>query len=357
MKKIRPTLVKCTGLLFFTALLISCGNTKEEESTDNTVKISTQMITQRNGLTHNEYIGVVESENQLDVSFLAVGTIEKMYVNEGQKIVKGQLLASINRTSLQSSYELTLASLKQAEDAYRRLSAMYQSNSLPEIQYVDAKTKLEQAQASEVIARKSLHDAHLYAPQTGIIGKKYVESGANVMPGTPVYQILDINKVKVKAAIPEGEISNIELGTACTVNISALGTQTFHGKIIEKGVIANPVSHTYDIKIKLDNAQGIIMPGMVCRAYLNLAKAGTSDIVVPIKSVQVDVNGKRFVWLKGRDGRAKLREVKLGKLADNGVIISEGLQEGDELITDGYQNVSEGVRVTVFKKEGGIHGK
>lgn len=357
MKKIRLKIFKSTAFVCMTSLIISCGPKKQEEAEDKTVMIAVQTIVPGTGFSQNEYIGTIESDNQLDVSFLSMGNIEKMYVNEGQRVSKGQILASINKTSLQSAYTLTLATLRQAEDAFRRLSAMYESKNLPEIQFIDAKTKLEQAQASEVIARKSLQDAEIYAPQSGIIGKKYLEAGASVMPGTPIYQILDINSVKVKTAIPEGEISNIKIGTSCDIKISALDNKIFQGDVIEKGVTANPISHTYDIKIKLDNKNGIIMPGMVCRTYLNSSKTADNDIIVPIKSVQVDVNGKRFVWLKGKDNKAMHQEVTLGKLVDNGVIIQEGLRIGDDLITDGYQNVSEGVSVTIFKNKDRIDGK
>ena len=350
MEKTRSNILKAIGVLCTTVLLVSCGNEKEEEAKDRTVTVGVLPIVQSNGFSQNEYIGTVESDNQLDVSFLTMGNIEKMYASEGQKVSKGQLLASINKTSLASSHQLALSLLRQAEDAFKRMSAMYESKSLPEIQYIDAKTKLEQAQASETIARKSLNDAHIFAPQGGVIGRRYLEPGANVMPGTPVYQLIDINHVKVKMAIPEGEISNIKIGTISDIKISALGDGIFQGRIIEKGVVANPVSHTYDVKIQLDNSKGSIMPGMVCRAYLNERKTEGEEIVVPIKSVQVDVNGERFVWLKGKDNKAVRKAIELGRLKDNGVIIKEGLNIDDELITDGYQHVSEGVVVTVFNK-------
>lgn len=96
------------------------------------------------------------------------------------------------------------------------------------------------------------------------------------------------------------------------------------------------------------------MPGMVCKAYLSNDRTSTgnkfSDIVVPLKSVQLDASGKHFVWLKDSQDKAVYKEVVLGKLIGNGVTIVGGLKDGDELITEGYQNISPGSVVEVTNK-------
>ncbi len=349
MNKTALSLAKTIGILSFALILFSCSS-KEEKNEVGAVPVTVLTIKSENRIYPQEYIGIVESENAVDVSFLVVGTIEQLYANEGQKISKGQLLGRLNTVSFKNAHDLTVASLKQAEDAFKRMSAMYKSKSLPEIQYIDAQTKLQQARSSEAIARKNLQDCNLYAPQSGVIGRRYLEPGANVMPGTPVYNIMDISSVKIKTAIPEGEISGIRTGSRSQVKISALNDETFEGQVIEKGVSANPVSHTYDIKIKINNTAGKIMPGMVCKTYLdNGNNSEKGSIIVPIKAVQVDFSGKRFVWLKDKQNKAFYREVTLGHLADNGVQIISGLQEGDQLITSGYQNISRGTLVSVKK--------
>lgn len=350
MKSYTLNILKTIGGLCLTVFVVSCSSEQKKAEDNKPVTVAVQPIAYTTNIFSDEYIGVVESESQLDISFLTMGNIGKMYVNEGQKVSKGQLLASLDKTTLQNSYQLTISTLRQAEDAFKRMTALYESNSLPEIQFIEAKTKLEQAKAMEAIARKSLDDGSIYAPKSGVIGKKYLEQGASVMPTTPVYQLLDVNTVKVKVAIPEGEISSIKIDKDCDVKISALADQLFTGKIIEKSVVANPVSHTYDIRIQIDNSNGAIMPGMVCRAYFNSTTQNGNEIVVPVKAVQVDFQDKRFVWLKSKDNKATYREVHLGKLVNNGVVINTGLNVGDELIIEGYHNVSEGVSVSIYNK-------
>jgi RND family efflux transporter MFP subunit len=342
--------VKYICAISFALTVLSCAKNQEDQNRTKEILVKTQQVTCAKSANGQEYVGTIESDNAVDISFLVPGNIEEMHVSEGQKVTKGQLLASLNTASLKSANEVSKAMLKQAEDAYKRMSAMYESKSLPEIQYIDAKTKLEQARAGDAIAHKNFKDGKIYAPQSGVVGKRYLEPGTNVMPGMPVYNIMDIGSVKVKIAIPEGEISGVTIGDKCEVMISALDNETFNGKVLEKGVFANPTSHTYDIKVKINNATGKIMPGMVCRTYLNtIKKEGSNSIVVPIKAVQVDFSGKRFVWVKDKQGKAVYKEVSLGNLSENGVHITKGLQEGEELIVEGYQNISIGTPVSVQK--------
>jgi len=328
----------------FVATSCNTKDTKKEEN--KAVFVKTLGISADSVITAQEYIGTMEGLNTVDVSFLVAGNIEQMYVREGEKVDKGKPLAKLDASSFKSAHELALAAYKQAEDAYERMSAMYQRNSLPEIQYVDAKTKLEQARASEAIAKKNLRDGTLKAPFSGVIGTRYLEPGAGVLPNTPVYNVMDLTQVMARIPIPEGEISNINVGDSCKLKISALGNAMFFGSVTEKGIAANPVSHTYDIKVNVDNSEGKIMPGMVCRAYLGQDEAA-DRIVVPIKSVQVAYSGKRFVWVKSKEGRAVYQQVELGGLFENGVQVISGLKVGDELIVEGYQNISEGALVTV----------
>lgn len=349
MKKSLILPIKSAGALSLLLLLLSC-NSKETAQQPAAVSVRTQKIIYDNNLYQQEYIGTVESENAVDISFLVPGNIEVMYAAEGQKVSKGQVLAKLNSATLKNSHDAASASLKQTQDAFKRLSAMYESSSLPEVQYVDVKTKVEQARASEAIAKKNLMDCVIYAPHSGVIGRRYLEPGANVMPGTPVYNIMDISSVKVRTAIPEGEISSMIQGAECRVEISALGDTAYNGKIVEKGVAANPVSHTYDIKIRIANPSGSIAPGMVCRTYLNNSSdTSGQSIIIPIKAVQVDFSGKRFVWIMSTENRALKKNVVLGSLSENGVKILEGLQQGDELITAGYQKISEGTLVAAVK--------
>lgn len=350
MDKFRLFLRRCI-YGFFIIGIVSCSSPKDEKAYTKIIPVKIQEIKYSDDVYQQEYVGIVEGENAVDISFQVNGNIEQVYAQEGQSVRKGELLAKLNTNSMGSMYNAAKATLNQAQDAYDRLTILYNSNSLPEIKYIETKTVLEQAQAGERIAYKNLQDCNLYAPFSGVISRRYQESGANVMLGVPIYNLVTINSVKVKIAIPENEISSIKVGQSCMIKISALDDASFEGKIIEKGISANPVSHTYDIKVQVNNSNLRIMPGMVCKAYL--INSGISDekknIIVPLKAIQVDYSGKRFVWIKDDENKAVYKEVVPGKLIGNSIVIEQGINEGDNLIVEGYQNISPGITVEIAK--------
>lgn len=324
---------------------VACNKDKVSESENDEINVKVVEVSTSNEICEKEYIGSVESENTVNLSFQVNGNVDKIYIKEGQNIQKGQLLASLDRTSFHNIYTAAKASLTQAEDAFKRQTMLYENNSLPEIQYVGVKTKLEQAQSQEQIAKKNLEDCNLYAPFSGIIGTKFVEAGANVMPGVRVMTLMNISSVKVKIAIPENSISQIQIGDQCKVKITALNNEEFEGAVIEKGIVSHPISHTYDIKIHLDNNHRKIMPGMVCKAYLN--SGHNEGILIPMKAIQVDFSSKNYVWVINSENKAERKPVIIGNLVGNSILVESGLNEGDKVVVEGYHNLSPSAKVRI----------
>ena len=111
--------------------------------------------------------------------------------------------------------------------------------------------------------------------------------------------------------------------------------------------MANAMSHTYEVKIGIDNPQAKLMPGMVCKVRLNESKT-VSGIVVPNGVVQIAHDGNHFVWIVEKN-TAKRRFVTIGDLTDYGVMITEGLSAGEQVIVEGYTKVSENMNVSIVK--------
>ena len=290
-----------------------------------------------------EYVGTVEEESATALSFPVAGTVTTLTARESQRVGQGQTLATLDERNLQSIHDGAQATLAQAEDAMKRLRMLYDNGSLPEIQYVEAQTKLEQARSMERIARKNLADSRLVAPFTGVIGRKSVEAGENVLPGQAVYTLLKTGTVKIKIAVPENEIARISDGQQASITVAALGGKTYSGTVREKGVSANPISHTYEAKIPLGNPHGELMPGMVCRVTLP-GDTTARAITLPGSAVQVSGRGERFVWCV-RGGEAVRVPVTIGALSKSGVTVTRGLESGDRVIVHGMQKVSEGTKV------------
>lgn len=330
-------------MLMGACVMTGCGKAPEANRVAPVkVKVEKMRLQPINGT--QDFSGTVEEESGSLLSFLAGGTIRQLFVSQGQMVQRGALLGVIDETSLQSAYEIALATRHQAEDAYARMKQLHDNNSLPEVQWVDVQSKLKQAVAAEQIARKALSDSKLYAPYSGFIAEKTAEVGQNTMPGVPVMRLVKIDRVKVKIAVPENEIAHIKKGDEMKIQVTALGSKVFVGKVTEKGITAHPLSRSYDVKVLVENAAHELLPGMVCNVcQFNTGKSATA-IVLPAKVIALDSDNKEFVWV-GRQGKAAKQFVTTGGQTAAGVIITSGLNEDEEVIVEGQQKVSEGMSI------------
>lgn len=325
------------------ALSTGCGN--QEEKTKNAVPMSvrSEVVHPSSDAGTKNYIGIVEEELAISVAFTGSGTISKVCVSEGQTVRKGQLIAELDKTQAENMLVMAKAQMEQANDAYKRLKQLHDNNSLPEMEWVEVQSKVQQAEASLEMAKKSLADCSIYAPENGIIGKGVMNVGEVVLPALPVAKILVIDNVKVRTSIPEKEIAGITSASSSQITLDALTGQTFEGGKIEKCIDANSSTHTYDIKVNVKNTNHQLLPGMV--AHVQIRQATSQEVItVPITSVRKSANGQYFVWIN-KGNKAHRAMVTIGNATGNRVVVLTGLQQGDVVITEGYQKLSEGMEV------------
>lgn len=334
-------------MLFVIPLVLTGCQSSETESdmAGNAVRIRIMQVSDTASKTSVRYSGTVEEATGSSLSFPVPGTVVGLKVRPGDKVGKGQLVAEIDPTTLRSAYEAAKASLKQAEDAYERLQKLYEENSLPEIKWVEMQSKLRQAQSMEEMARKNLNDCKLYAPFGGVVSEKFVEIGHNVVPGMPVIKLVAVSHVEVSISVPEADINRVEVGDKAYVSdCGNRGNEMLPGRVVEKGIVANPLTRAYTVKIKLDK-QGSLLPGMVTEVMLESQKEGSSSVMIPARLVQVDENNRTFVWLDEK-GKAVKQEIVCGDYTADGVAVASGLEQGDKVIVEGQSKVCEGMAVT-----------
>ena len=153
------------------------------------------------------YVGAIEEESSAALSFPVAGTVARTFADEGRRVGKGHLLAELDPTSARRTFEAAEAALNQAKDACARLKQLYDAESLPEIKWVEAQTRLRQAEAAFGIAKKNLEDCSLYAPFSGVVGQRRISAGETALPGVPVLTLLEVGRVKVRFSVPEQEIA------------------------------------------------------------------------------------------------------------------------------------------------------
>ena len=334
------------GMTMLLAMLLvcSCGQQKEQQTKAPT-RVKTEVIASAGGENGQTYVGIVEECEATAVSFTSMGAVKRVLVNEGQAVSKGQLIAEMDDTQARNLLAGAEAQMAQANDALERYTMLHDAGSLPEVQWVEIQSKVAQAKSQLEVARKNLADCRLMAPVSGIVGRKMVGAGETALPSQAVVSILDISTVKVKVAIPEAEIGVIGANTPSTIKVEAID-RSYQGGRIEKGVVADALTHTYDIRISVANGERRLLPGMVASVqFVAVAQQQTGQLTVPVTAVQRKADGQLFVWTVDNDSTAHRTVVAIGETMGNRVAVDTGLEKGQRVVTEGYQKLSENSRV------------
>lgn len=352
--------IKILTFIGLLSVLAACGNRPSSDG-QKAVRVKVEQVgaVQMNG--ERGYSGTVTEENGVSLSFSTAGTVKQISVAEGQMVSAGQVIAVLDganqNSTLASSHAVTMQAqqaLRQAQDTYNRSKGLHESGVISEAKWVQAQTALAEAKealrsaaALERISRKNMGDTRLTAPYAGYISRKAVEVGQNVAPGEMIAELMHIDRVKVKISVPENEIDKIQKGEVMMVRCDAVGGQPFYGRVVEKGVDADPLSRTYDVKIMLDNPQHRLLPGMICNVYSSFRRGQTS-VFVPANVVQLSEDNRFFVWVVS-NGKASKRFIHFVADTSQGVRVDGGLQPGDQLIVEGQQKVSESTLCEIIK--------
>ncbi len=335
-------------LLFLAIASVMAGCGREATETKKQVPVvETTVAIKTRPLLAASQIGVIEESQSLSLSFRTAGSVSAVYAKEGGFVNKGQLLAEIDKESLQSAYDAASSTLEQAEDAMDRMEKLYNAGALPEIQWIEVQSKVQTARSMEVMARKSLEAAQLKAPAPGLIIQRSIETGENVMPGVSVFKLVDIDRVDAVFAVSEEIVADIHEGDPVKVILKTTGDE-YEGKVISRKLKGDILSHTFDVRVSIANPGHELLPGMICKAQL--ASTGSEEsIVIPQQAVLLNYDNSRFVWTVS-EGKACLTPVMTGKAVNGGVEILSGLTEGNVVVVKGMQKISEGMTVKSVAK-------
>jgi RND family efflux transporter MFP subunit len=332
------------NLILFAILIAmaSCQQKQEAEKKESaSIRVKAQPVQTVSGLSNLRYSGTVEAAQTIPLTFQSSGTVEQVLVQEGDVVHKGQLLAVVNKADNQSIYNSSLAMYEQAKDAYDRLKQVYDNGSLSEVKWVEMETNLKKAESQLEVAKSSLDKCNLYAPTSGIVGTRNIEPGqSSISISTPI-ELVKIETVFVKISVPENEIGKIKKGMTATFTISALENKSFEGTITNVGVVADQFSRTYEVKMKVNNANLEMKPGMVCDVILNTSTE-KERMVVPYNAVSKDTEGNSFVYIVSPDSKSvKKQIIKVGNYQSSGVEVLSGLAVNQNVVVEGKEKLSD----------------
>lgn len=331
------------------ALLSGCKHT-EKAQVEQPVKVTVEPVRFSRSHSRTSFSGTVETAETSTLSFSVPGTISDIYVEEGQRVTKGQPLARVKSANYVNAGNIAEAELAQARDAYARLKKLHDADALPDIKWVEVQNKLKQAENAAEISRRAVADATLSAPASGVVSRRIANVGQSVVPAEPVLEVVTLSDIRINVSVPESEIGDISEGQPATVSFKNIGIDSIAGRVVLKSVVADPLTRAYAVKISIPTADGRILPGMVGDVSMSGVSSedsiGAGGVILPSQAVLLDSDNRTFVWVAD-NGRASRRFVKADELSSGGILVSEGLSESDSVIVAGMQKVGSGTPVSV----------
>jgi len=293
--------------------------------------------------------GIAEAEKMAYISAETNGLIKKIHVREGQRVKNGQLLVTLNSSVLLNNISELKKSLELAETMYEKQKRLYEQGVGKEVEYLQAKNQKESLEAKLRTINAQLAMSKIRAPFSGIVDKIDVKQGELASPARPIIQMVNLNRIVIKADIAERYIPVITEGRDAKVTVNAYPGLEFDTKVVRTSNIIDPTNRTFVAEVRVDNPEKKIKPNMVCE--LHLTDYSGKEILVPSNIIQNDKNGKYIYAVIEDDGKFKAQKkyISTGFTIGSMTVAEEGIEEGDRIITDGSNLVSNGIEVSVVE--------
>ncbi len=342
-------------LLMPAALFTACsnGNEEVEEATNGVRLMPVETVTMVTG-DFDDYIrlsGTVEAIDDATISSESSGRILSIS-DRGDQVSSGDIIARLDDRVIRAQYNAAKTAFELADDTFNRLESLYADSIISTQDFRNARAQRDQAKAQLELTNKQLMDSQIKAPFNGRVEQRFVRTGELVNPGQPVVRLVNTDKIRILAGIPERFSGEITEGSDVEVNISALGIEPLESTITYSGNVIDPDTRTYTIEVELNNSEGIIKPDMIVELQVN--RSTLQDVlIIPRTAVLRDEEGSS-VFISRTDNEVKYAElvsVTTGMSSGPVVQILSGLEEGDEVVVSGMRSLSIGDQLNVIQTE------
>ena len=270
------------------------------------------------------------------------GNIESLKVELGERVRKGQILASIDTRALRQQLAEIEALFNQAQDRFERAEKLFAKRSITKEQHIDAVAGREVAEARLASAKLALEKSEIKAPWNGHVASKRVEVGDYAGSGQPLIDLVAMDRLKVRAAASSADVPYLKVGVPVEVQVDVFPGEIFSGEVVRMGAELDPNTRTLEVIAEIENADLRLRPGLFGR--LELERRVLADaLLVPMTSV-VEFENQKVIYVV-QDGIAEQRQVTLGPVVGDRVLISAGIAAGERYIVAGQQHVADGQRV------------
>lgn len=353
MKKIIITI----GLIVATLAIITytlINNKKENEAKTAIVAEKNASVSVKVGTVKTEDVSLDFSANgnfeplqELKFSAEKPGRVVRVLVKEGDNVRIGQTLAVIRSEQISSDLQTAQASYQNAQADYNRFENAYKTGGVTKQQLDQAKLGLVTSRSRLQQAKVNIGDTNIKATINGIVNKRYIEPGSVLGAATPMFDLVNVSKLKLKVTVNESQVASLKVGNVVQVSASVYPDTKFSGKITFIAPMADS-SLNFPVEIEIaNNSSNDLKAGMYGTAQFSSNQQRQSLMIVPRNAFVGSVSTNQI--FVAENGVAKLKTVTAGRILGDKVEIINGLSEGETVIITGQINLQDGSKVDIIK--------
>lgn len=292
--------------------------------------------------------GNVNTKENIIVQPEYSGTLTSLTVKAGDRVSKGQILGKVDDAGMSQQLASAENQYSLARTTFERQKNLWDKKIGSEIQYLQAQTQMNTAQKSVAQIKAQLAKTVIRAPFSGTIDEVFVEKGQVIAPSVQgLMRILNLGNMYVSTTVPESYIGKLKVGDQVDVYLTSLG-KNYKGKVRQVGNFINPNNRSFGIEVSVPNPDNLLRPNQVAKLKI-IDYSNNKTVVVPTNVIQEDGAGIKYVYIvegsNGKTGKAKKAIVTVGKSSDNVTEILKGLASNDRIVTEGANNISEGMKL------------
>jgi len=303
----------------------------------------------------NHYLelqGNVSTKNLLVLYPEYSGILSKVYVKEGQKVTKGQILAKIDDAGMSQQVAQLQIQSDLAKTTFERQKRLWDQKIGSEIQYLQAKSSYESQLKAVNQAQSQLAKTIVRAPFSGTIDDVITEQGSVVAPGqSQLMRIVSLDDMYIETNVPENYISYVTKDKNVEVEFPVLG-KTINAKVRQAGDFINPANRTFKVEIAIPNKDRSIKPNLTAKLKIN-DYTNEKALLLPQSIISENAEGQQYVYVitekkKNQEAIAKKVIIETGKTQGDVIEVLKGINNGDEIINEGARNVKHGQTVKII---------
>lgn len=297
--------------------------------------------------------GMITTENNYYVSPRGTGgQVKAIYVKEGQKVSKGQLVVKLDDAIMRQQIEQARIQLSFLKDLYNRRKNLWDQNIGTEVELISAKNNVEAQEKQIALLNEQLAMTNVYSEVTGVVEQVNIRVGESLSPASAAQagiRIVNSSNLKASVNIPENYLARVQKGTPVIVDVQDINKK-FNSKISLISQVISTTNRSFNAEANLP-ADAALKPNQVAMVRIQ-DYTNENAVTVPLNSVQSDEKGKFVMVAVTENGKkiARKKQVELGMLYNDQIEVKAGIQAGDQVITQGYQSIYEGQVITTEVK-------